>query len=164
MGQEFSELIIFLLEKRRFAIPLPCVVKVIRAVAVTVIPDAGDMLHGVFDFQGELIPAVNLRKRFSLEKKEIAIGDRFVVVSTAKRKLALVVDEVEEIRKIKAGELSSADVFFPGDPTVQDKLPGLESTFLLRDQNGVVIIYDIEKLLKSELEIQLDQLIQVQQE
>jgi purine-binding chemotaxis protein CheW len=117
-----------------------------------------------FYFRGELIPAINLRKRFSLDSKEISVDDRFIIINTEKRKLALVVDAVEEIRKIKAEELSKADVLLPVNKRSQRNKLGLESTFVLRDQNGIIIIYDVEKLLRSELEIQLDQLIQVQQE
>lgn len=164
MRETDHALLSFLLDERRFAIPLNHIIKVIRAVEVTQIPDSGELLYGVIDFHGDVIPVVNLRKRFSMDLRAILVDDSFVIIQTTKRKLVLVVDEVEEI--IKQAEKT------PGQVDLEDLLSGsvhnnskvFKINGFLNDERGIIIIYDIEQILSSELAIQLDEIDEATQE
>lgn len=163
MTKQNHELVTFSLDDNVFAIPLHHVRKVIRAVAVTHVPDVGHLLHGIFNFHGEVKPVINLRSRFMLNLKEISPTDRFIICDTPERSFAIVVDEVEEIIKIAESDLNQVDTFGinqDGPKTLQEQQP----TLLAQNRNGIIIIFDIEKLLTSSLKIQLDQLMEIQKE
>jgi len=158
MSNQNCTLLCFFLADRRFAIPLTNVESVIRAVAVSSVPDANELIHGVFDFHGEIMPVLNLQKRFGLSSKPIGLNDRFIIVSSDIGMFAMVVDEVEEIRKSPEEDISRVDVSLSSP----DRSNDLKKLQFLRNEDGVIAIYDVKNLLNSEIELQLKQIFETQ--
>ncbi|PKP53280.1 MAG: chemotaxis protein CheW [Bacteroidetes bacterium HGW-Bacteroidetes-1] len=152
-------LLSFLLHEKRFAVALDTVESVVRSVAVTSIPGANELIHGIFDFHGIVIPAINLRYRLGMPTKEISLNDRFIIIQTSKRKLALVVDEIEEVQKPVDNDISEIEIPITENQLNKSQHPGIIMTRLFRDIQGIILIYDVEKLLDSDVEIQLDALL-----
>jgi chemotaxis signal transduction protein len=82
--------------------------------------------------------------------REVGLNDRFIIVTTAHRKLALIVDDVEDVLSP-----DSQDWF---DSKEINK--GLKFLNILRDDQGIIFIYDIESLLGMDEEIQLKKLLE----
>lgn len=160
MIQSHNSLLTFLLNGKRFALSLNTVESVVRAVAVTSIPGAHEMFYGIIDYHGTVVPAINLRHRLGFPSKEISLSDRFVIVNTAKRKLALVVDELEDVHKIGEDDQGEIDVKMTENQSDESKSPGIEIVPYFRDEHGIILIYDVEKLLDSEMEIHLTALLE----
>lgn len=158
MSNQNRALLCFFLADRRFAIPLTSVESVIRAVAVSLVPDAKEFIYGVFDFHGEVIPALNLRNRFGLPSRPIGLNDRFIIVSSDAGMFALVVDEVEEIRIPPEGDISHVDVPL----SFSDQSKDLKKLQFLSNEGGVIAIYDVKNLLNNEIEVQLKQIFESQ--
>ncbi len=55
-GSETSEIVSFFLDDRRFAVPLSTVMRVERIVAITPLPKAPDIVLGVINMHGQIIP------------------------------------------------------------------------------------------------------------
>jgi purine-binding chemotaxis protein CheW len=153
------EFITFSLEERLFGISLRQLNKVIRAVAVTNVPDADGIFHGVFNYHGEVMPVINLRKRFSMPSKEISISDHFLIVDSGKHTFAIVVDKVGEVKKIAQDEISDIELSSSIDNKSQKKDSKMKS--FLRSENGIIILYDLEALINNEIEIQLEKLTKI---
>ena len=67
---------------------------------VTPVPGAGDLVEGVIDLRGQVIPVLDLRKRFSLSPAEGDAARRIVVTEFGGHRLALVVDAVSRVHWI----------------------------------------------------------------
>lgn len=155
--QKMNETLLgFGISEQRFAIPVGNIERVIRAVAVTNVPDAKSLIYGMMDLQGQVIPVINLRERFNLVNKPIQINDRFVIIKSGGKKFALVVDKVENIIKVTPENLSSIKIPANDRLISQARNIGLEMMQFISDEIGIIIIYDIEKLLGSEAVIELD--------
>ena len=148
-----TEILSFTLDQQRFALPLASVERVLRALAVTHIPDAPPIVYGVIDYYGEIIAVINLRSHLKLADKGIQVNDRFIIVNSSSRKLALVVDEVESVLKPLEKDINKADGINSG----------LKIAKIIRDNAGIIFIYDLEKLLNSVDEIQLDELLKAKE-
>jgi chemotaxis signal transduction protein len=59
-------LVVFTLDEQRYALHLDAVKRIVRAVEVTPLPKAPQIVLGVVNVQGKVIPVMNLRSRFSL--------------------------------------------------------------------------------------------------
>ncbi len=140
----------FTIENRRFAIPVSVVDTVIMAVTVLPVPNAPQVIYGVFDFHGVVLPVINLRQRLNLPDQPVRISDVFIVADTKKRKLALVADRAVGIITPTAMELIHAT----------DIDQGFESDTILHLEDGMVLIYDIEKFLSAHDEIELNQALE----
>jgi len=155
MDTTSGALLYFGIDDYQFALPVEAVRKVIRAVAVTPVPDAAPLIHGVFDYHGDVVAAVNLRARFALEYKEIGVDDRFLLVTTGERLVALVVDRVDGVKEPEPDDLVSVDV--PMISNAQEY--GLKPCLLESTGRGLVVIYDLEKLLGNSAALAIQQLI-----
>ena len=150
MSYGLKDFLIFTVEEQRFAIPLSMIDRVIRAVALTPITDSPGFMEGVIDYFGEVIAVISIRKALGYDLHELSLNDRFIIVTTANRKIALIVDEVEEVLSP-----DSQDWF---DSREINK--GLKFLNILRNDQGIILIYDIESLLGTEEEIHLKKLLE----
>ena len=134
----------------RLGIPLHYIDRVIRAVAVKPIPNSPQIIHGLIDFYGTVIPVLNLRNRFAIRELAISPDQIFVLITTKIRKLALVADLAEGIITMEDGDIIPAS-----------RLDArIEATGIYRTKDGVVIIYDPEQFLSGDDAIELDECIQ----
>jgi len=135
--QEKQKIVLFSLDRSRFALPLSDVVKVERAVEITPAAKAPASKFGVVDFHGVIIPIPDLRKLFGLPPREIRLEDQLIVLRTSKRLVVLVADSVAGVYERDGNDIKAA-----GGP-----LPATEhlSGIAIMD-HGIVLITDLESL------------------
>ncbi len=130
-------IVVFGLEGERFALPVSVVVRVLRAAAVTPVPDPPPLFSGVLDLHGEILPVFDVRSRFGLPARETRLADRFVVVTADGRRLVVPVDEVVGVSAPEPGDLSPATGIHAG--------LGIEGAY--RREDGVVLVWDLARFL-----------------
>ncbi len=117
--KEYVQLVILILDNQRYALYLPVVEKVVRAVEVTPLPKAPDIVLGVINVQGEIIPVVNIRKRFQLPEREFLPTDQIIIVRTSQRVVALAVDGVTDLLEFSADDIIPPNSIVPGTAYVE---------------------------------------------
>jgi purine-binding chemotaxis protein CheW len=147
-----TEIFCFKLDNKQIAIPLANVDQVLMAVEVLPVPDSPQLIYGLIDYHGKIIPVVNLRHKLQLPEQPIRSSDVFVIADTAIRKIALVADEAKGVVVPVIKDLAAAgDIGY-----------GLNVEGFLRCDDGIIMIYDIEKFLSEDDEIYLNQVIENQ--
>ena len=143
--------VVFILGDQRYGLPLHAVERVVRMVDLTTLPRAPDIVLGVINVQGRVIPVVNLRRRFRLPERDISIADQLVIARTPRRPVALIVDAASGVLEYSADEGVRARDIVPGIEHVEGvvKLP-----------DGLVLIHDLDKFLSLEEETALDRAIE----
>jgi hypothetical protein len=71
-------------------------------VTVTHVPQAAQFMEGVINLRGRLIPIIDLRTRFGMERAERTKNTRIVVTEIGTKRLGMVVDSVSEVLRIPA--------------------------------------------------------------
>lgn len=143
-----THLIIGLLDTQRYALRLAVVERIVRAVAVTPLPRAPEIIHGVVDVEGVVIPVVNLRKRLGLPEKPITPEDRFIMARTQRRPVILVLDTVQAILEVPTEQIMTADQILPH----ARHLDGV-----VKFPDGMIFIHDLEQFLSLDEEHALSQ-------
>jgi purine-binding chemotaxis protein CheW len=142
------QLVVFLLDDRQYALQhLASVEKVIRAVQVTPLPKAPEIVSGAINLQGRIIPVVNIRRRFRLTEREVNLGDRFIIACTPTRTLALVADAVTGVLELPQDALIAKERVIPG-------LEYISGVAKLAD--GMILINDLDSFLSLEEEATLE--------
>jgi purine-binding chemotaxis protein CheW len=141
--KESDSLLVFMLGDQRYALPLPAVDRVVRMVAITPLPEAPEIVLGAVNIQGRVIPVINMRRRFHLPEREIALTDQLVVAHTARRPVALVADAVLDVIACPAQGLIAAENIVPGI----EYLAGV-----IKLEDGLILIHDLDKFLSLEEE------------
>ncbi|MFH1344247.1 MAG: chemotaxis protein CheW [Pseudomonadota bacterium] len=142
-----AEYAILYFDELRVALPLSFVERVVRAVYLTPLPGAPEIVLGVVNLAGRIIPAINMRRRFRLPEREIALTDQLVIAHTARRSVALVTDTVDGISEYAEPDIVDAETILPG-------LEYIEGVVKLGD--GLVLIHNLDRFLSLEEAVSLD--------
>jgi len=92
-----TQLIVFRLAGREYALPVRSVAEVLRMVALTPVPEAPAWLAGMLNLRGRIIPVVDLRTRLGLPAQAIDVNTPIIVAQTTDRVLGLIADEMTEV-------------------------------------------------------------------
>lgn len=139
-------LVIFRLENQRYALHLTAVERVLRMVAVSPLPKAPAIVLGVVNFHGQVIPVLDLQRRFGLSARNYGLSSTLLVAQTKRRTLALPVTEVFGVQEVAAENVSLPTAVCPGIGLVV----GIAAL-----SDGVLFIHDLDAFLFLEEEQQL---------
>jgi purine-binding chemotaxis protein CheW len=143
-----DQIVVFTLDELLYALPLPAVVKVIHAVEIRHLPEAPEIITGIINVKGLIIPVADIRKRFGLAEREINLDDRLIIADTGKRKVAFLADSVTGIRDLAPGQQKQAKETLP----FAEHLRGVAKV-----DDGLVLIYDLDRFLSLDEEKELEQ-------
>jgi purine-binding chemotaxis protein CheW len=127
--------IIFSVDDQYYALPVGAVKQIIRAVQTTAVPEAPELLSGLINMGGDIIPVVNIRKQFKRPQREISVSDRIIIAQAPPHTIAFIVDDITDIAEFPETEITpSAGIF----PKMEDYVSATAKF------NGhTVLIYDI---------------------
>lgn len=148
---ETLQLVVFTLDELCYALHLHSVERAVRMVEITPLPSAPEIVIGVVNVHGAVVPVLNIRRRFRLPEREPDLGDQLIIARTARRIVALVVDTVSDVVSLPPGELVAPE-------TILAQLEHLEGVAKLDD--GMVFIHDLDAFLSLEEEQALEAAIE----
>lgn len=133
-----SSYVVFRVDERWYGVPLAAVERVVRMVAITPAPQAPEMVLGVLDLQGTIVPVLDLRRRLELPDKAPSLDDRLVVVCSQGRRLAFVVNEVAGLLRPDADQVTTSESIGTGMECLSGVVHG---------DTGLVLLIDLERML-----------------
>ncbi len=98
--EDLLQLVGFKLGDEEYAIDVLKIQEIIRLVEITSVPRTENYIMGVMNLRGKVIPVVDLRVRFNLEKSDFDKKTRIIVVRFEKENIGFVVDEVTQVVRI----------------------------------------------------------------
>ena len=144
------ELACFSLGSRLFAVDIMRIKEIILPQKLAGLPRESDLLEGVINLRGELIPVMDMRNRFGMPKADERIPGRLLIVSLQGQMLALAVDDVQEVITVVAGEIQPA-------PDITEGI-GMEYVLgMCLSHEQMFMILDIDSLL-SPSDVRLESL------
>jgi purine-binding chemotaxis protein CheW len=149
MKIEANKLVTFRLGDDLFAADIFSVERVLRYTAPTAVPDMPDYIEGVIDYQGRVVPIVNLRRRFEMPDGEVRNETRILVLHGGGEWIGVVVDAVTAVTAFDPASVAPPPNLFRG--LTAEYLKGI-----VRMGERLVIFLDVERLLSSTERIALD--------
>ncbi|NQV02450.1 MAG: chemotaxis protein CheW [Bacteroidia bacterium] len=146
MEKTNTNILSFRIDEQLLAIPIPVIERIVRAVEVTPLGKAPEIILGVIDYRGYIIPVMNLRKRLGFPDRILSSSDRLMIIKTSKRRLALVADEILEVIPPGATRVNTTGI----------ASTELDAEGITRCSDGLILIFDPEKFLSSAEELNLE--------
>jgi purine-binding chemotaxis protein CheW len=140
--------LLFSLEDQRYGLKVSAVDRVVPVVEITPLPKAPEIVLGVVNVGGRIVPVVNLRRRFRLPERETELSDLLVLARTRRRAVALVVDRVQGVMETPAVDFIPATEVLAGAEFVNG---------ILKLPDGLVLIHDLNTFLSMEEERAIDE-------
>jgi purine-binding chemotaxis protein CheW len=94
--EDVFQFVAFKIQQKRFAIEIGHVREIIRYQKASPLPKVPEFLDGVIDLRGEIIPIIDLRKRFGADVK-YELKTRILIVRSKGKTVGLVADEASEV-------------------------------------------------------------------
>jgi purine-binding chemotaxis protein CheW len=140
------KLLTFALDADRYALPTPCVQEVVRALAVAPLPRGPDVVKGLINLRGRVVPVFDVRKRFGRTPLPLHPDHHFVIARAGLRVVALWVDRATDLVEVPDQDVDAAAV-----PPGAQYVAGVA-----RLPDGLLVIHDLERFLSVEESAQLD--------
>lgn len=142
-----SPCVAFRVEDLFLALPLGRVMRSVRAVAVTSLPQAPEIVCGVINVQGRIVPVIDLRRRFGRPEREVRLTDQVLIAHSATRMLAMVVDSVDGVVVCDEKDFIAVDSIVAGTRHVKG---------IVKGSDGLLLIHDLDDFLSLDEERALD--------
>jgi len=140
-------LVRFSLGEANFGLPALAVREVLQAVAISRLPSAPEAVEGVVNVRGDILPVLDLRRRFGFAAVPLHPDQHFIITRSDDRDVVLRVDAVHDLVEVADSDLSMPD----------DELAGrARIAGLARLPDGVVVIVDLARFLSLDEAIALD--------
>lgn len=137
---ELLQLVGFNLGDEEFGVDILKVQEINRMIEITKVPQSPDFVEGVINLRGEIIPVIDLRKRFGLSRKDPDRHTRIIVAEVLDSTLGFVVDAVSEVIRIKSDTVEPPPKIVKGDHSEYIKGVG-------KLEDRLLMLLDIDKIL-----------------
>lgn len=143
LDNQSREFLVFSLGSEEYAVDILKVQEIRGYENVTRIANVPDFIKGVTNMRGVIVPIVDLRIKFHLDKIDYGGQTVVIVVNVAERIVGIVVDGVSDVMTLTADQIKPAPEF--GVTLSSDYISGLGSL-----DDRMLVIVDIDKLLTSD--------------
>lgn len=96
------QFVIFKLENEEYGIDILRVKEIKEMMSITRVPKAANFVRGVINLRGEVIPVIDLRKRFNLKEGKENESTRIIIVSVDDIIVGLIADYSSEVVEISS--------------------------------------------------------------
>jgi purine-binding chemotaxis protein CheW len=140
---EQNQLVTFQLGEELYGINIMDVKEIVRVQEIRAIPNAPVYVEGIFNLRSEIIPIINLHKRFHLKKVlnsgEDELLSGFIIIDIDGMKLGVIIDRVSRVVTVEKEDIQ---------PPPQ-MLSGIGAEYIhgvVRQDQGYLIILNIRDL------------------
>jgi len=137
------QLVTFQLGEEQYGIDIMDVKEIVRVQDVRSIPNAPSYVEGIFNLRSEIIPIINLHKRFHLKKLAASEEDEllsgFIIIDVEGMKLGVIIDRVSRVVTVEEDRIQAPP----------QMLSGIGAEYIqgvVHQEQGYLIILDIRKL------------------
>ncbi len=141
-GEE-QQFVTFLIDNETYGIRVGKVKEIIGMTDITRVPNTAYFMEGVINLRGTVVPVVDMRKKFEMEKKEYDANTVIIIVEVADRLIGMIVDSVSDVLNIPINTIQTTPNF-----TVKIETDFINGICQVHD--NLIIILDSDKILSAE--------------
>ncbi len=134
------EYVLFKLDNENYGLNIHNVETIEKILPITRVPYAKDFVKGVVNLRGNVVPVIDLRKRFDLPDKEFDENSRVIIVKAEDITVGMVVDASSEVIQFSNDEIDEA-------PSIKGTNEDSFIKCIGKKNNRIIMIVDLLKVL-----------------
>ena len=138
-----GKIIIFGLNGEHYAADIREVERILGYEEPTVLPEAPSFVKGVINHEDKILPIISLSKKFNIGEGTDYEAKKIIVVKRKEKKFGIIVDNVYEVRDMDGDVVENA-------PEITNTTERKYISGLIKLENKIVILLDLEKILSTE--------------
>ncbi len=150
--EESKQLVIFKLGDEEFGVDILQVREIEKLdQQVTRVPKSPIFVEGVINLRGEIVPIVDLRKRFGLVVRQTSNEARVIIVDISDGQVGMIVDAVAEVIRLNVSAIENA-------PSITKGVDAYFLSGVAKINERLIILLNLERALSPEEMKELDSL------
>ena len=137
------QLVTFQLGEELYGVDIMDVKEIVKVCEVRQIPNAPYYVEGIFNLRSEIIPVMNLHKRFQIKKLETEGLEEedggFIILNIDNNKIGIIIDKIARVVTVDIGEIKARPQMISGIGT--EYIQGV-----IRQDEHYLIMLNIRKL------------------
>jgi purine-binding chemotaxis protein CheW len=130
----------FFIRDDEFGVDIREIQEINKLVPITEVPRSPQFVEGVINLRGQIVPVIDLRVRFNIQRKGYDKKTRIIVINVNNKKIGLIVDSVSEVLRIPLSDIQ--------DPPAEAVSEGMEFINGIAEINDrLVVILDLKSIL-----------------
>ena len=138
--ENIVQLVGFIVGNEEFAVPILSIQEIIKPIEWTKVPFTPDFVLGVFNLRGNVLPLIDLRKKFGAPSAEFDDDVRFIVIKIGDELAGFVIDRLTEALRLEESSI------LPPPDTNTERDAMIEG--IGRKDDRIITILKIQSLLK----------------
>jgi len=134
----------FSIENLFFGIEVLKVQEVLRYLEMTSVPLAPDVIEGLINLRGQIVTAVDMRRRLGLPKRRDGETPMNMVVRSEDGPVSLLVDEIGDVLEVRADSYEP-----PPDNMPADQREMIEGVYKL--EGRLLLVLNAERVLQTQV-------------
>jgi len=106
-----NQFIVFKLGDAEYGMNIQDISTIEQVMPTTRVPKTPDYLKGVINLRGDVIPVIDMRKRFNLPPAEETEDTRIIIVKAGEVTAGLIVDSVSEVLRLDGSSIENVANF-----------------------------------------------------
>jgi len=140
-GDDGIQVVAFRLGKEEYAVDILHVQEIVRLLSITRVPRSARHIEGVVNLRGNIVPIINLHRRFNIESAGEEEDKRIVVFHFDDFKAGIIVDEVSEVLALNSNNIEETDKVYSSMSS--DFIKGIA-----RVDNRLFLLLDLQKIIE----------------
>jgi len=141
--EKFLQFISFIVGEEEYATDILKVYEITSHKKLTKVPSMPPFVKGVLSIKDIIVPVIDLREKFGVEKTSVTKFTVIMIVDVGGRITGVVVDRVKDILKVKASEIQPPPRFTGGIKT--SFIRGM----IKKGKDDFTIVLDMAKILSD---------------
>ncbi len=150
------QMVTFHLGEELYGVNIMDVKEIVRLQNVRVIPNAPYYVEGIINLRSEIIPIIDLHKRFKIQSvnrsEDIEMEGGFIILNIDGSKIGIIIDKVERVVTVKGEDVKDPPQMLSGIGT--EYIEGV-----VREDTGYLIMLNTRKLFNAK---ELQRIIDIQ--
>lgn len=147
--EDSTNLVTFRLGSGEYAIDIMQAKEIIKMEKITLIPNAPDFVEGVINLRGNIIPIIDLKKRFNLEEIEGDKNTGIIIVKIEDVDMGIIIDSISKVVSISNSDIQPPPPMLSG--IGQKYIKGVGKL-----EDKLLVVLDLEKLFTTDEEEETD--------
>ncbi|MCQ2573183.1 MAG: chemotaxis protein CheW [Treponema sp.] len=140
------QLVTFKLGEELYGVDIMDVKEIVKLQEVRLIPNAPFYVEGIINLRGEIIPIIDLHKRFRIQATQVAEDDLqdagFIILNIENNKIGIIIDKIARVVTVKGEEVREPPQMVSGIGT--EYIEGV-----VRQDSGYLIMLNSRKLFNA---------------
>lgn len=153
-----KQFIIYRVANQRFAISISLTSKIIALDSITSVPESSEYIMGVAEVEGEILPILDLSKRFFKKELENIQDAQILVILWEGKEIGLAVDEVLGITDYEESQIDT-DIEKITKLGVSHNTTPISS--FIRTKEGIVLELNMDQFMRNANSLEISNLLEM---